>query len=80
MWAFSSCGEWGPLFVEEHSARHTGFSNALLGLSSYTQAQLLQGMWNFQDLAYNSYPLHWQAYSYPLNHQGNPDMDHFKVC
>ena len=34
----------------------------------------------FQDEAYNSYPLHWQAYSYPLNHQGSPDVDQFKVC
>ena len=52
-WAFSSCGEWGLLFVAVHGllialaslfgstgSRHAGFS------SCGTQAQLLRSMWD----------------------------------
>ena len=35
-------------------------------------AQLLRGMWDFLDQGSNPRPLHWQAESQPLHHQGSP--------
>ena len=44
------------------------------GLSNCgTQAQLPLGMWNLLDQVSSQCPLHWQADSYPLYHQGSPD-------
>ena len=70
---FSSCSEQGLLLVGSCGflvvvaslvAEHKGFG------SCGTQAQELpQGTWN---LCLIPYPLHWQADSYPLGHQGSP--------
>ena len=37
-----------------------------------SRAQLLRGMWIFPDQGSNPCPLHWQADSQPLHHQGSP--------
>ena len=60
---------------------------AMLGLSSCgsqalehrlkgcgTQAQLLCSVLIFPDQGSNLCPLHWQAYSFPLSHQGSPQL------
>ena len=75
--AFSSCGKWGPLFitvcgpltiaasfVAEHRLQTRRLSNC------GSRAQLLRGI--FPDQGSNPCPLHWQADSQPLSHQGSP--------
>ena len=75
--AFSSCGKRGPLFiavrgpltiaaslVAEHRLQTRRLSNC------GSQAQLL--CWIFPDQGSNLCPLHWQADSQPLCHQGSP--------
>ena len=77
--AFASCGEKGPLFiavrgpltiaaslVAEHRLQTRRLSNC------GSRAQLLRGMWIFPDQGSNPCPLHWQADSQPLCHQGSP--------
>ena len=77
--AFSSCGKRGPLFiavrgpltiaasvVAEHRLQTRRLSNC------GSRAQLLRGMWIFPDQGLNPCPLHWQADSQPLRHQGSP--------
>ena len=77
--AFSSCGKWGPLFiavrgpltiaaspVAEHRLQTCTLSNC------GSRAQLLRGMWDLPDQGSNPCPLHWQADSQPLRHQGSP--------
>ena len=77
--AFSSCGKWGPLFiavrgpytiaaslVAEHRLQTRRLSNC------GSRAQLLCGMWDPPRPGSNLRPLHWQADSQPLRHQGSP--------
>ena len=77
--AFSSCGKWGPLFfavrrpltiaaslVAEHRLQTRRLS------SCGSQAQLLHGMWDLPRQGSNPCPLHWQADSQTLRHQGSP--------
>ena len=77
--AFSSCGKRGPLFiavrgpltiatslVAEHRLQTRRLSNC------GSRAQLLRGMWDLPDRGSNPCPLHWQADSQPLRHQGSP--------
>ena len=77
--AFSSCGKRGPLFiavrgpltiaaspVAEHRIQTRRLSNC------GSRAQLLRGMWDLPDQGSNPRPLHWQADSQPLRHQGSP--------
>ena len=79
--AFSSCGEQGPLFiavcgpltvvaspVAEHRLQRRRLS------SCGSRAQPLCGMWDLPrpDQGSNPCPLHWQADSQPLRHQGSP--------
>ena len=77
--AFSSCGKWGPLFiavrgpltvvaslVAEHRLQMRRLSNC------GSRAQLLCGCGIFPDQSSNLCPLHWQADSQPLHHQGSP--------
>ena len=77
--AFSSCGEWGPLFIAVRGpltiaaslvAEHRLQMRRLSSCGSW--AQLLRGMWIFPDQGSNPCPLHWQADSQPLRHQGSP--------
>ena len=77
--AFSSCGNRGPLFiavrgpltiaaspVAEHSLQMRRLSNC------GSRAQPLRGMWDPPRPGLNPCPLHWQADSQPLCHQGSP--------
>ena len=86
-WAFSSCGKQGPLLasvrglltavafpVAEHGLqvhglqqlRHVGSVVVAHGLSCSVACGILP------DQGSNSCPLHWQADSQPLCHQGSP--------
>ena len=97
--AFSSCGEWGLLFVAvrglliavaslccraralgtrasvvvAHGLQSTGSVVVVHGLSCSTACEtfLYQGL--------NPCPLHWQADSQPLCHQGSPQKMDFLV-
>ena len=77
--AFSSCGKWGPFFiavrgpltiaaslVAEHGPQTRRLSNC------GSRAQLLHGMWDLPRPGFEPCPLHWQADSQPLCHQGSP--------
>ena len=77
--AFSSCGERGPLFiamrgpltiaaylVAEHNSRRAGSVVVAHGPSCSTAYGIVP------DQGSNPCPLHWQADSQPLRHQGSP--------
>ena len=78
---FSSCGEWGPLSNEMHQ---------LLIVSLAVEAHLAVGVIHgltcltacgiFPDQGSNLHPLHWQAASQPLDHQGSPKMKSILKC
>ena len=76
--AFSSCGKRGPLFIAVHRpltimaslvAEHRLQTRRLSNCGS--RAQPLRG-WILPDQGSNLRPLHWQADSQPLCHQGSP--------
>ena len=73
---FSCCGAralgaWASVVVAR-GLRSCGSQALEHRLSSCgTQAQLLHSMWYLQGL--NPCPLHWQADSQPLRHQGSPE-------
>ena len=75
----SSCGKWGPLFiavrgpltiatslVAEHRLQTRRLSNCAHGPSRSAAWGILPGQGS------NPCPLHWQADSQPLRHQGSP--------
>ena len=77
--AFSSCGKRGPLFiavrgpltiaaslVAEHRLQRRRLSNC----GSRASCSAACGI--FLDQGSNPCPLHWQADSQPLHHQGSP--------
>ena len=77
--AFSSCGERGPLFIAVHgpltaaasrcgaqAPRRTGSVIVAHGPSCSAACGI------FPDQGSNPRPLHWQADSQPLRHQGSP--------
>ena len=77
--AFSSCGEQGPLFIAVHGpltivaslvgstgSRHAGSVIVAHGPSCSAACGILP------DQGSNPCPLHWQADSQPLRHQGSP--------
>ena len=79
--AFSSCGKRGPLFtavrgpltiaaspVAEHRLQTRRLSNMTHGPSRSAACGILP------DQGSNPCPLHWQADSQPLRHQGSPQM------
>ena len=81
--AFSSCGEWGhpssqcavfslswPLLLRSTGSRHAGSVVVAHG-PSYSAACGI-----FPDQGSNPCPLHWQADSQPLRHQGSPTIFH----
>ena len=83
--AFSSCGKWGPLFIAVHGpltiaaslvAEHRLQTRRLSSCGS--RAQLLRGMWDPPRPGLEPVPLHWQADSQPLCHQGSPVTSLFK--
>ena len=77
--AFSSCGKWGPLFIAVHGpltivaspvgstgSRRAGSVIVAHGPSRSATCGILP------DQGSNPCPLHWQADSQPLHHQGSP--------
>ena len=72
--AFSSCGKWGPLFIavrgplllRSTGSRCAGSVIVAHGPSCSTACGI------FPDQGLNPCPLHWQADSQPLRHQGSP--------
>ena len=72
--AFSSCGEQGPLFIavcgplllRSTGSRCAGSVAVAHGLSCSVACGI------FPDQGSNRCPLHWQADSQPLRHQGSP--------
>ena len=83
--AFSSRGKRGPLFiavrgpltiaaslVAEHRPRCAGSAIVAHGPSRSAACGI------FLDQGSNPCPLHWQADSQPLRHQGSPEYTHFK--
>ena len=66
--AFSSCGERGLLFIVVY-----GLLIAVVSLVAHTlSCPMTCGF--FPDQESNSCPLHWQADSQPLDHQGSPPI------
>ena len=77
--AFSSCGKWGPLFIAVRGpliivaslvAEHRLQTRRLSSCGS--RSQLLRGIWDLPRPGLEPVPLHWQADSQPLHHQGSP--------
>ena len=81
---FSSCGKWGPSsswcaglslsrprLLRSTGSRHAG-SVIVAHRPSCSAACGI-----FQDQGSNPCPLHWQADSQPLRHQGSPDISFF---
>ena len=84
--AFSSCSKWGPLFiavrrpltiaaslVAEHrlQTRSTGSRRTASAIVAHKPSRSAAcGI--FPDQGSNPCPLHWQADSQPLRHQGSP--------
>ena len=77
--AFSSCGEWGhsssrcaglsllrPLLLRSRGSRRAGSVVVVHGPSCSAACGI------FPDQSSNPCPLHWQADSQPLRHQGSP--------
>ena len=85
--AFSSCGKWGPLFIAlrgpltiadslflwSTGSRRTGSVVVAHGLSCSVACGILP------DQGSNPCPLHWQADSQPLRHQGSPQMQSLEL-
>ena len=81
--AFSSCGKWGPLFIavrgplsrpvllRSTGSRRAGSAIVPHGPSCYAARGI------FPDQRSNPCPLHWQADSQPLRHQGSPVCQYF---
>ena len=81
--AFSSCGKWGPLFIavrgplllRSTGSRRAGSVIVAHGPSCSAACGILP------DQGSNPCPLHWQADSQPLRHQGSPGLCFLKcVC
>ena len=79
--AFSSCGKWGPLFIAVRGPLIIAAS--LVGSTGSRRAgsvvvahgpscSIACGI--FPDQGSNPCPLHWQADSQPLHHQGSPQL------
>ena len=78
--AFSSCGKWGPLFIAVHGpliiaaslvAEHRLQTRRVSNCGSRANCCSAAGG-IFPDQGSNPCPLHWQADSQPLRHQGSP--------
>ena len=86
--AFSSCGKRGPLFITVRGpltivaslvAEHRLQTRRLSNCGSRAQSlPSLAACGIFPDQGLNPCPLHWQADSQPLRHQGSPKHYAFK--
>ena len=77
--AFSSCGKWGPFFIAVRgpltiaaslAAEHRLQTRRLSNCGSRPSRSAACGI--LPDQGANPCPLHWQANSQPLRHQGSP--------
>ena len=77
--AFSSCSKRGPLFIAVHGpltiaaslvVEHRLQTRRLSSCGS--RASFLRGTWDLPRPGLEPCPLHWQADSQPLRHQGSP--------
>ena len=77
--AFSSCGKWGPLLIAVRgpltiaaspAAEHRLQTRRLSIVAHGPSHSAARGI--FPDQGSNPCPLHWQAFSQPLRHQGSP--------
>ena len=85
--AFSSCSERGPLFIAVRGpltiaaslvAEHRLQTHRLSSCGSRaTTPSCSAACGIFPDQGSNPCPLHWQADSQPLRHQGSPKESHF---
>ena len=77
--AFSSCGKRGPLFISvcwPLLLRSTGSRRA--GSATVAHGPICSAACGiFPDQGSNPCPLHWQADSQPLHHQGSPKLISF---
>ena len=85
--AFSSCGKWGPLFivvrgpftiavspVAEHRLQMRSTGSRCAGSVIVAHGPSCSAACRiFPDQGLNLCPLHWQADSQPLHHQGSPN-------
>ena len=72
--AFSSCSKRGPLFIAVHGPlllRSTGSRRAGLAIVAHGPSRSA-ACGTLPDQGSNPCPLHWQADSQPLHHQGSP--------
>ena len=67
--AFSSCGKWGPLFIAVRGPL------TIAVIVAHGRCSGACGI--FPDQGSNPCPLHWQADSQPLRHQGSPAQSFF---
>ena len=71
--AFSSCGKQGPLFIAVRGPRYRGLSLRGTGSAIVAHGPSCSAACGiFPDQGSNPCPLHWQADSQPLCHQGSP--------
>ena len=81
--AFSSCGKWGPLLIAVRGPLTVAASRC----GAQAPGSVIVALWPscsaaygiFPDQGSNPCPLHWQADSQPLCHQGSPDTSIFLV-
>ena len=71
---FSSCSMWAQWL----QLPDPGTGNRLN--SCGTQVYLLHSMWYLPGPGLNLCPLHWQADSLPLSHQGSPSLSFMFIC
>ena len=82
--AFSSCAKWGPLFIAVRGpltiaaslvAEHRLQTRSSVIVAHRPSCSVACGI--FPDQGSNPCPLHWQADSQPLRHQGSPSWKLF---
>ena len=84
--AFSSCGKWGPVFItvrgplsQPRLLQSTGSRRASSVIVAHgPSCSAACGI--FPDQGSNPCPVHWQADSQPLHHQGSPVWLFLTVC
>ena len=78
--AFSNRGKRGPLFIAVRGPHYRGLSLRNTGSRRAGSVTVAHGpscsavCGIFPDQGSNPHPLHWQADSQPLRHQGSPEL------
>ena len=88
--AFFSCGKWGPLFIAVRGASHYRGPSCCWSTGSRCAGSVIvahgpscsAACGILPDQGSNPRPLHWQADSQPLCHQGSPYLSilYIVVC